>query len=144
MAINRRGRPTMSIQYGNIITFGTFDLFHIGHLRILNRAKQLGNRLIVGISTDSLNLSKKGSLPIYNQNDRLEIVKSINGVDEVFFEEALELKGEYIKKFSADALVMGDDWLGRFDWCKEFCEVIYLPRTPDISSTQIKADVKRA
>ena len=134
----------MSRQYGNIITFGTFDLFHIGHLRILNRAKQLGNRLIVGISTDSLNLSKKGSLPIYNQNDRLEIVKSINGVDEVFFEEALELKGEYIKKFSADALVMGDDWFGRFDWCKEFCEVIYLPRTPDISSTQIKADVKRA
>ncbi|MHA7115250.1 adenylyltransferase/cytidyltransferase family protein [Pseudomonas promysalinigenes] len=133
----------MKTRYNTIITFGTFDLFHIGHLNILKRAKALGQKLIVGISTDALNLAKKDILPIYNECDRLEIVKNIQGVDEVFFEESLDLKGEYIKKYGADALVMGDDWIGRFDWCTEFCEVIYLPRTPEISSTQIKEDVKR-
>jgi len=134
----------MTPQYNTIITFGTFDLFHIGHLNILKRAKTFGRTLVVGISTDALNLSKKNVLPIYNQHDRLEIVKNIQGVDTVFFEESLEMKGDYIKEYGADALIMGDDWIGRFDWCNEFCEVIYLPRTPEISSTQIKQEVKRA
>lgn len=120
-----------------VITFGTFDLFHIGHLRILERAKALGDYLIVGVSTDALNYSKKQKKPIYTEQERSKIIKALKIVDEVFFEESLELKGEYIKKHKADILVMGDDWKGRFDEFKALCEVSYLPRTPSISTTEI-------
>lgn len=120
-----------------IITFGTFDVFHIGHVNILERAAAQGDYLIVGVSSDALNFSKKARYPIYNQEDRLKIVSSLKFVDEVFVEESLELKLEYINKYSADVLVMGDDWTGRFDWVKPACEVIYLPRTPSISTTEI-------
>lgn len=125
-----------------VITFGTFDLFHIGHLRILERSKQQGDYLIVGISTDALNFSKKQKYPIYSQEDRKHIIAALKVVDEVFFEESLELKGEYIKKYKADVLVMGNDWEGRFDEFKELCEVIYLPRTPSISTTEIIEIIK--
>ena len=120
-----------------VITFGTFDLFHIGHLRILERAKSLGAYLIVGVSTDQLNFSKKQKNPIYSQESRAAIIKAMSLVDEVFFEESLELKGEYIKKNNADILVMGDDWKGRFDQFNSICDVVYLPRTPSISTTEI-------
>jgi choline-phosphate cytidylyltransferase len=120
-----------------VITFGTYDLFHIGHLRIINRAKNLGDKLIVGISTDELNYNKKKKYPVFSQEERLEIIKNIKGVDEVFFEESLEKKREYILKFKADILVMGDDWAGRFDEFSDICEVIYLPRTKDISTTEL-------
>ncbi|HAH1002638.1 TPA: adenylyltransferase/cytidyltransferase family protein, partial [Escherichia coli] len=110
-----------------IITFGTFDVFHVGHINIIERAKKLGDYLIVGVSSDELNFSKKQRYPIYNQTDRLKIISSMKCVDEVFIEESLELKLEYIKKYKADILVMGDDWTGRFDWVKTDCEVIYLP-----------------
>ena len=126
-----------------VITFGTFDLFHIGHLRILERAKSLGHHLIVGISTDQLNFDKKQKKPIYSQEDRTEIIKSFKLVDEVFFEESLDLKGDYIKKYNADILVMGDDWKGRFDEFNTLCEVIYLPRTPSISTTEIIEIIRR-
>jgi len=126
-----------------VITFGTFDLFHIGHLRILERSKQNGDYLIVGISTDVLNYSKKQKNPIYSQEDRMHIIKALSVVDEVFFEESLELKGEYIKKHKADVLVMGDDWAGRFDMFKELCEVVYLPRTPSVSTTEIIEIIKK-
>jgi glycerol-3-phosphate cytidylyltransferase len=127
-----------------VVTFGTYDLFHVGHLRLLHRARALGNRLVVGVSTDDLNFAKKGFRPIFAQDDRREIVAAIRGVDETFFEESLELKGEYIKAHKADILVMGDDWKGRFDQFKSLCEVVYLPRTHGISTTQIKEDtVKR-
>lgn len=126
-----------------VITFGTYDLFHIGHLRILERSKQNGDYLIVGISTDTLNYSKKQKNPICNQNDRMDIIKALSVVDEVFFEESLELKGEYIQKYKADVLVMGDDWAGRFDMFKELCEVVYLPRTPSVSTTAIIEIIKR-
>lgn len=134
----------MSRVIKTVITFGTFDLFHIGHLNILRRAKQLGDRLIVGVSTDALNYSKKKKYPIYSQQDRLEIVSSITFVDGVFFEESLEKKVEYIRQFSADILVMGDDWAGKFDFCEEQtgCKVIYLARTEGISSTMIKDNIK--
>ena len=136
----------MSRVIKTVITFGTFDLFHIGHLNILRRAKQLGDRLIVGVSTDALNFSKKQKYPVYSQQERLEIVSSIIFVDGVFFEESLEKKPEYIKLFSADVLVMGDDWKGKFDFCKDLCgcEVVYLPRTEGISSTMIKEGLKNA
>lgn len=120
-----------------VITFGTFDVFHIGHLNILRRAYNLGDRLVVGVSTDKMNFSKKNKLPVYSQEERIEIVESIKYVDQVFLEESLDLKGEYIKKYNADTLVMGDDWIGRFDEFNGICEVIYLPRTPSISTTQI-------
>ena len=125
-----------------IITFGTYDLLHVGHIRILQRAKELGSRLVVGVSSDALNFSKKAKYPVFSQNDRMEIVRSIKGVDEVFLEESLELKKEYIKRHKADLLVMGDDWLGKFDWVSDVCEVKYLSRTPDVSTTQIKGEIK--
>lgn len=120
-----------------VITFGTFDVFHVGHVRILERARELGDYLIVGVSSDALNFSKKGRNPIYSQEDRKKIISSLQFVDEVFFEESLELKGEYIEQFKADVLVMGDDWQGKFDHFSSQCEVVYLPRTPSISTTEI-------
>lgn len=125
-----------------VITFGTFDVFHVGHINILERAAAMGDYLIVGVSSDSLNFSKKNRYPVYNENDRLKIIKSLRFVDAVFMEESLELKLDYIKRYSADLLVMGDDWEGRFDWVKSECEVIYLPRTPSISTTEIIEVVK--
>ncbi|MEH8161486.1 adenylyltransferase/cytidyltransferase family protein [Aeromonas allosaccharophila] len=125
-----------------IITFGTFDVFHVGHVNILKRAKALGDYLIVGVSSDRLNFSKKSRYPIYSEKDRFDIISSLRFVDEVFFEESLELKLEYIKQYHADILVMGDDWAGRFDWVKTDCDVLYLPRTPSISTTEIIEIVK--
>ncbi len=126
-----------------VITFGTFDVFHIGHVNILKRAKEFGDLLVVGVSSDSLNFSKKQRYPIYSQEERIEIISSLKFVDHVFIEESLDLKLEYIRKYEANLLVMGDDWKGRFDWVKDECEVIYLPRTPSISTTEIIEIVRR-
>jgi glycerol-3-phosphate cytidylyltransferase len=126
-----------------VITFGTYDLFHVGHLRLLKRARHLGDRLIVGVSTDELNLSKKGFRPIFSQADRMEILAAVAGVDEVFSEESLEKKGDYIKLYKADILVMGDDWRGKFDHFRDLCEVVYVPRTEGISTTQVKEETVR-
>lgn len=120
-----------------VITFGTFDVVHVGHINILERAAKYGDRLVVGVSSDELNFKKKSRYPVYSQQDRIKIISSLKYVDEVFVEESLELKLEYIKKYHADVLVMGDDWTGRFDWVQSDCKVIYLPRTPSISTTQV-------
>lgn len=120
-----------------VITFGTFDVFHVGHLRLLQRAASLGSRLVVGVSSDSLNVEKKGRPPVYTQDERSEIVNAIECVNDVFLEESLALKGEYIKAHKADILVMGDDWQGKFDNFRTICDVIYLPRTPAISTTVV-------
>jgi len=125
-----------------VITFGTFDLFHIGHLQILKRARELGDYLIVGVSTDALNYSKKSRNPICNQQHRMEIIKELKCVDEIFYEESLELKRDYILQTKADFLVMGDDWRGRFDEFNDICRVVYLPRTPSISTTALIEIVK--
>jgi len=125
-----------------VITFGTFDVFHVGHVNILERARLHGDHLIVGVSSDNLNMKKKHRHPIYSQEDRVHIIRSLRCVDEVFIEESLELKEEYIKYYNADALVMGDDWTGKFDQFKSLCDVIYLPRTPSISTTEIIEIVK--
>jgi glycerol-3-phosphate cytidylyltransferase len=125
------GRPR------RVITFGTFDVLHIGHLRLIERAGQFGSQLIVGVSTDELNYQKKQRYPIYHENDRLRLIGAMRCVHEVFLEESLELKREYITRYRADVLVMGDDWVGRFDFCKDLCEVIYLERTPSISTTEL-------
>ena len=125
-----------------IITFRTFDVLHIGHIRILKRAREHGDHLIVGLSSDELNFNKKGRNPIYSFQSREELLSSMRFVDEVFKEESLEQKREYILKYNADVLVMGDDWAGKFDEFKDVCEVIYLPRTPSISTTEIIEIIK--
>ncbi|KAF7779338.1 glycerol-3-phosphate cytidylyltransferase [Pseudoalteromonas marina] len=120
-----------------VITFGTFDIVHVGHINILERAKSLGDYLIVGISSDALNMQKKGRAPVYSESDRVKIISSLRCVDEIFIEHSLELKGDYIKEHDADLLVMGDDWAGKFDNFKTLCDVQYLTRTPSISTTEI-------
>ena len=120
-----------------VITFGTFDVFHVGHLRVIERAAALGDRLVVGVSADELNRRKKGREPVFSQGERLAIVAALKPVDEVFVEESLELKRDYIVQFGADVLVMGDDWEGRFDEFRDICEVVYLTRTPAISTTAL-------
>ena len=120
-----------------VITFGTFDVFHVGHLRVIERAAAQGDRLVVGVSSDALNLSKKGREPVFSQSERIEIVSALKPVDEVFVEESLELKRDYVVGHGADVLVMGDDWAGKFDELSDVCEVVYLERTPAISTTAI-------
>jgi choline-phosphate cytidylyltransferase len=120
-----------------VITFGTFDVFHVGHLRMIERASRFGDRLVVGVSADELNRRKKDRDPVFSQDERVEIVSALKVVDEVFVEESLELKRHYIEKYAADVLVMGDDWSGRFDELKDVCDVVYLPRTPAISTTAL-------
>jgi len=120
-----------------IITFGTFDLFHIGHLNMIKNCLKMGDELIVGISTDKFNFEKKKRYPIINQNERLEIIKNIKGVTECFFEESFELKKHYIQKYNADIFIIGNDWEGKFDYLNDICKVIYLPRTENISTTEL-------
>src|SRR5262245_55699092 len=115
-----------------IITFGTFDLFHEGHFNILKRAASFGNYLIVGVSSDELTI-KKSKTPVWNLEKRIETLKQFKQIDEIFIEESLELKKQYVEKYKADIFIIGDDWKGEFDWIGIPC--IYLPRTKDISTT---------
>lgn len=120
-----------------VITFGTFDVFHVGHLRVIERAAELGDRLVVGVSADALNRRKKDRDPVFSESERMAIVAALKPVDEVFLEESLEAKRQYLETYEADVLVMGDDWRGRFDEFSDLCEVVYLPRTPAISTTAL-------
>jgi len=120
-----------------VLTFGTFDVFHVGHLRVIERAAALGDRLVVGVSADALNLAKKDRLPVFSESERLAIIAALKPVDAVFLEESLELKRSYLIEHRADVLVMGDDWAGKFDEFSDVCEVVYLPRTPAISTTAL-------
>jgi glycerol-3-phosphate cytidylyltransferase len=120
-----------------VITFGTYDVFHVGHVNLLQRAAALGDLLIVGVSTDELNFSKKAKYPIYNQQDRMKIINSLRYVNLCFEEVSLEEKRKYILYYKADILVMGDDWKGKFDEFSDICEVVYLERTPSVSTTQL-------
>ena len=126
-----------------VITFGTFDVFHVGHLRVIQRAAALGDRLVVGVSADALNLRKKDRLPVFSEDERMEIVAALKPVDEVFLEESLEQKRDYVMRYGADVLVMGDDWQGRFDELNDVCRVEYLPRTPAISTTAVIEKIAR-
>ncbi|PKI02937.1 adenylyltransferase/cytidyltransferase family protein [Glaciecola sp. 33A] len=125
-----------------VITFGTFDVFHSGHVNILRRSREMGDRLVVGISSDQLNFSKKGRNPIYPLRSRMNILHAIKYIDQVFVEESLDLKRKYIIEHQADILVMGDDWTGKFDQFTDICEVKYLTRTPSISTTEIIEVIK--
>nr|WP_303705071.1 adenylyltransferase/cytidyltransferase family protein [Brevundimonas naejangsanensis] len=123
-----------------VITYGTFDLFHVGHLRILTRAKALGNRLIVSASTDEFNFVK-GKSSVIPYASRAEIVAGLSCVDQVIPEENWDQKISDIKKWSVDVFVMGHDWDGKFDYLSDYCEVTYLDRTSGVSSTMIKRTV---
>ncbi|HOD17131.1 MAG TPA: glycerol-3-phosphate cytidylyltransferase [Candidatus Cloacimonadota bacterium] len=124
-----------------VITYGTFDLFHYGHLRLLQRAKALGDYLIVGVSTDEFNAVKNKQCT-YPYIERAEIVKAIRYVDEVIPETCWEQKISDIQKYDIDIFVMGNDWEGKFDFLKDYCRVIYLERTPEISSSGIKTMIR--
>ncbi len=120
-----------------VITYGTFDLFHPGHVFLLKRAKELGTKLIVGLSTDGFN-KKKGKKSVLSFEDRRVVLESCRYVDEVFAEDDWDQKIHDAKRWNADLFVMGDDWYGKFDFMKDVCPVIYLPRTPKVSTTEIK------
>lgn len=125
-----------------VITYGTFDLIHTGHINILRRAKKLGDYLIVAISTDEFN-EGKGKKAYYTYEQRKSILEAIRYVDQVIPEENWEQKIEDIQKYEIDTFVMGDDWKGEFDFLEQYCEVVYLPRTKGISTTKIKEDLNK-
>ncbi|MFA0518966.1 adenylyltransferase/cytidyltransferase family protein [Vibrio sp. 10N.222.55.E8] len=120
-----------------VITYGTFDLFHVGHVRLLKRLSELGDRLIVGLSSDKFN-EDKGKTSFFSYAERAEILASCVYVDDVFPEDNWEQKEDDIEKYSADIFAMGDDWKGKFDNLKIKCDVVYLARTEEISTTKIK------
>ena len=120
-----------------VLTYGTFDLFHIGHLRLIERLAAMGDRLVVGVSTDEFNAGK-GKRSVVSYDDRAAIVQSIKGVDLVLPERSWEQKRADIVEHGVDVFVMGDDWTGKFDDLSDVCEVRYLPRTSGVSSTEIK------
>lgn len=124
-----------------VLTYGTYDLLHYGHMNLLKRAKELGDYLIVGLSTDEFN-NEKGKSSYYKFEHRKYMLECIKYVDEVIIEKNWEQKVLDIKKYNIDVFVMGDDWLGEFDYLSNYCEVKYLKRTPNISTTQIKENLK--
>lgn len=123
-----------------VITYGTFDILHVGHINLLKRAKALGDKLIVAISSDEFNAGKHKSA-LLNYENRKAVLESIRYVDMVIPETNWEQKVTDVSKYDVDIFVMGDDWEGKFDFLKDSCKVIYLPRTEGISTTQIKADL---
>lgn len=125
-----------------VITYGTFDLLHYGNINLLRRAKELGDYLVVAISTDEFN-SIKNKKSYFNYEKRKVILEAIRYVDEVIPEESWEQKIVDVRERNIDVFVMGDDWKGKFDYLKEYCEVVYLERTPDISTTQIKESLQK-
>lgn len=125
-----------------IITYGTFDLLHYGHINLLRRAKALGDYLIVALSTDEFNMIEKSKKSYFSYEVRKQLLEAIRYVDLVIPENNWKQKKQDIKEYHIDTFVMGDDWKGKFDFLKDFCEVVYLPRTPEISTTIIKNDLK--
>lgn len=125
-----------------VITYGTFDLLHYGHINILRRAKELGDWLVVALSSDEFN-ALKGKKSFFTYEQRKKLLEAIRYVDEVIPEENWEQKVSDVQKHHVDIFVMGDDWTGKFDFLKAYCEVVYLPRTPEISTTQIKEKLKK-
>lgn len=123
-----------------VITYGTFDLLHTGHINILRRAKALGDHLTVAVSSDEFN-KLKNKKSYYDYEQRKQILEAIRFVDEVIPEHVWEQKISDVKDNNIDVFVMGDDWKGKFDYLEEYCEVVYLERTEGISTTKIKYDL---
>lgn len=125
-----------------VITYGTFDLLHYGHIRLLQRCKAQGDYLVVALSTDEFNAGK-GKKSYFSWDDRKNMLEAIRYVDLVIPESTWEQKRTDIEKYHIDTFVMGDDWEGKFDDLKDLCDVVYLPRTPEISTTKIKGDLSQ-
>ena len=132
----------MSLNKRVVITYGTFDLFHVGHIRLLKRLKELGDTLIVGISSDEFNCIK-GKKSFFSYEERAEIVSACKYVDVVIPENNWDQKRNDILNYKADLFVMGDDWEGKFDELSELCDVLYLTRTKDVSTTEIKEKLNK-
>ena len=126
-----------------VITYGTFDLLHYGHINLLQRAKALGDYLVVALSTDEFNWNSKNKKTYFPYDVRKKLLESIRYVDLVIPEENWEQKISDVQLYKIDTFVIGADWEGKFDFLKDFCEVVYLSRTPEISTTQIKNDLKK-
>ena len=124
-----------------VITYGTFDLLHAGHINLLRRAKELGDYLIVVVSTDEFNWNEKQKNCYFSYEERKKLVEAVRYVDLVIPEENWDQKISDVKEYHVDTFVMGDDWKGKFDFLKDYCEVVYLPRTEGISTTKIKQDL---
>ena len=124
-----------------VITYGTYDLLHYGHINLLRRAKALGDYLIVALSTDEFNQDAKGKKTYFSYEIRKNLLESIRYVDLVIPEQNWDQKIADIQNYQVDVFVMGDDWAGKFDFLKDYCDVVYLERTPDISTTKIKAEL---
>ena len=126
-----------------VITYGTFDLLHYGHINLLRRARALGDYLIVVLSTDEFNWNEKQKKCYFTYEVRKQLLEAIRYVDLVIPEESWDQKLSDVKEYHVDTFVMGDDWAGKFDFLKPYCDVVYLPRTPEISTTQIKRDLNQ-
>ncbi|MBQ3193346.1 MAG: glycerol-3-phosphate cytidylyltransferase [Oscillospiraceae bacterium] len=124
-----------------VITYGTFDLLHYGHINLLRRAKEQGDYLIVALSTDEFN-KQKNKTSYFPYEKRKLLLEAIRYVDLVIPEENWDQKREDVVNYHVDTFVMGDDWEGKFDFLKDLCQVVYLPRTPEISTTKIKEELK--
>lgn len=126
-----------------VITYGTFDLLHYGHINLLKRAKEYGDYLIVALSTDEFNWDEKRKKCYFTYEQRKKLLEAVRYVDLVIPEKNWEQKILDVKKYDVDTFVIGNDWEGKFDFLKDLCNVVYLPRTPEISSTQIKEELKK-
>ena len=126
-----------------VITYGTFDLLHYGHINLLKRAKQQGDYLIVALSTDEFNWNSKQKKCYFTFEERKRMVEALRCVDLVIPEENWEQKINDVQEYKIDTFVMGDDWKGKFDYLKDYCEVIHLERTPEISTSKIKEDLNK-
>ena len=126
-----------------VITYGTFDLLHYGHINLLQRAKQYGDYLIVALSTDEFNWNEKQKKCYFTYEERRRLLEAIRYVDLVIPEENWKQKVTDVQEYHIDTFVMGDDWKAKFDFLKEYCDVVYLPRTPEISTTRIKKDLNK-
>ena len=124
-----------------VITYGTYDVLHYGHINLLRRAKERGDYLIVALSTDAFNARGQGKKTYYSSEQRKLMLEAIRYVDKVIPEETWDQKINDIRQYGVDIFVMGDDWKGKFDFLKEYCEVVYLPRTEGISSARVKKDL---
>ena len=125
-----------------VITYGTFDLLHYGHIQLLRRARQLGDYLIVALSTDAFNWQAKQKTCFFDYEKRRHLLEAVRYVDLVIPENSWDQKISDVQIYHVDIFAIGDDWTGQFDFLREYCEVVYLPRTPEISTTQIKAEIR--
>ena len=132
----------MSRNFKRVITYGTYDLLHYGHINLLKRARALGDYLVVALSTDEFNTVEKNKTTYFSYEERKYLLESLRYVDLIIPENGWEQKRDDVRLYEIDTFVMGDDWEGKFDFLSDLCEVVYLARTPEISTSKIKEDLR--